>query len=176
MRCAPPMTASWWACAPGSWIVPALTTRLVPGRSPSAIHVLTSGNSPKPEKAPSGEVGATLVVPTPTTSQPVLDAWRQAGYEVLGMEGHLLSQGWWTEFKAQTGMSTPAWLKAERERGKACWCSPFGTRCHVLTRPPPLGSGLKAPVWPSGHPARVPSPGAKTCCTRFGRAKRPAPC
>ena len=89
-----------------TWLVdrPALNTRHVPGSSPQKF-ILTSGNASKPDNAPAGEVGVYLVVvPHAQRQAPVLDTWREAGYKVLGIQGLTLSETWWTDFRAQTGI------------------------------------------------------------------------
>ena len=138
-----------------TWLVdrPALSTRHVPGRSPQKF-VLTSGNSSKPEAAPSGEVGATLVVPHAHSQSPVLDAWREAGYEVLGIQGLTFSETWWTDFRAKTGIHA-CMVEGGAQVAASVLSSDVWDEVHVLTAPTELGSGLKAPVWPSGHPAET---------------------
>ena len=138
-----------------TWLVdrPALSTRHVPGRSPQKF-VLTSGNSPKPEAAPSGKVGATLVVPLAHIQSPVLDAWREAGYEVLGIQGLTFSETWWTDFRAKTGIHA-CMVEGGAQVAASVLSSDVWDEVHVLTAPTELGSGLKAPIWPSGHPAET---------------------
>ena len=145
-----------------TWLVdrPALSTRHVPGRSPRKF-ILTSGTSPKHEDAPSGEVGATLVVPHAHVQAPVLDTWRKAGYEVLGIQGLTFTETWWTDFRTQTGIHA-CMVEGGAQVAESVLSSEIWNEVHVLTAPTELDSGLKAPVSPSGHPAATTALGADT--------------
>ena len=145
-----------------TWLVdrPALSTRHVPGRSPRKF-ILTSGTSPKHEDAPSGEVGATLVVPHAHVQAPVLDTWRKAGYEVLGIQGLTFTETWWTDFRTQTGIHA-CMVEGGAQVAESVLSSEIWNEVHVLTAPTELDSGLKAPLSPSGHPVAKTTLGADT--------------
>ena len=143
-----------------TWLVdrPALSTRHVPGRNPQKF-ILTSGNAPRPDNAPAGEAKATLVVPHAQRQAPVLDTWREAGYEVLGVEGLTFSETWWTDFRAQTSIHA-CMVEGGVQVAAGVLSSGVWNEVHVLTAPIELGSGLKAPGWPSGHPVDTTALGA----------------
>jgi diaminohydroxyphosphoribosylaminopyrimidine deaminase/5-amino-6-(5-phosphoribosylamino)uracil reductase len=135
-----------------TWLVdrPALSTRHVPGRSPQKF-ILTSGNAPKPDNAPAAEAKTTLVVPHAQRQAPVLNTWREAGYEVLGVRGLTFSSSWWTDFRAQTGIHA-CMVEGGAQVAASVLSSDVWDEVHVLTAPAELGSGLKAPAWPGGQP------------------------
>ena len=133
-----------------TWLVdaPALTTRLVPGRSPRRF-ILTSGQSPWMEGAPHGKPGfATLLCPSAKISSGLMDAWRAKGYAVVGLEGDVFSEAWWTEFKAKCSVAAcMVEGGAQVARGvldAGCW-----DELHVLKAPVALQTGLQAPEGPS---------------------------
>ena len=94
------------------------------------------------------------MVPHAHNQSPVLDAWREAGYEVLGIQGLTFSETWWTDFRAKTGIHA-CMVEGGAQVAASVLSSDVWDEVHVLTAPTELGSGLKAPVWPSGHPAET---------------------
>ena len=108
-----------------TWLVdrPKLSTRHVPGNSPKRF-ILTSGTSPKPEHAPTGQPNITLVVPNTQLREPVLDTWRNDGYAVLGIQGLFPS----VVERLRANWVEPAWLKAEPRWQEASRPPTFGTR------------------------------------------------
>ena len=143
-----------------TWLVdrPALSTRHVPGRNPQKF-ILTSENASKPDNAPAGEDIATLVVPHAQRQATVLDTWREAGYEILGIQGLTFSETWWTDFRAQTGIHA-CMIEGGAQVAASVLSSDVWDEVHVLTAPIELGSGLKAPALPIGHPAATTALGA----------------
>lgn len=138
-----------------TWLVdvPALTTRLVPGRSPHRF-ILTSGQTPWTVGAPHGEPEfATLLCPRAEVSSSHMDAWREKGYAVVDLEGVVFSKTWWTQFKAKCGVAAcMVEGGAHVARGVlegGCW-----NELHVLHSPMALQTGLQAPEipsWPSSN-------------------------
>lgn len=133
-----------------TWLVdvPALTTRLVPGRSPHRF-ILTSGQTPWTKGAPHGEPEfATLLCPLTEVSSSHMDTWREKGYAVVGLEGVVFSKTWWTQFKAKCGVAAcMVEGGAHVARGVlegGCW-----NELHVFHSPVALQTGLQAPEIPS---------------------------
>ena len=133
-----------------TWLVdaPALTTRLVPGSSPKRF-VLTSGQTTWTEGAPHGEPGfARLLCPLAEVSSSLMDAWREKGYTVVGLEGEVFSEAWWMQFKAKCDVAACMIEGGARvARGvleAGCW-----DELHVLQSPAALQTGLQAPEIPS---------------------------
>ena len=136
-----------------TWLVdrPKLSTRHVPGNSPKRF-ILTSGTSPKPEHAPTGQPNITLVVPNTQLREPVLDTWRNDGYAVLGIQGLTFSHQWWKDFRAQTGVGA-CMVEGGAQVAGSVLSSDVWDEVHVLTASVQLDSGLKAPAHPEGDPA-----------------------
>ena len=134
-----------------TWLVdrPALSTRHVPGRSPQKF-ILTSGTAPKPGDAPEGQDGVTLLAPHPQHRDPVLDTWREAGYEVRGIQGPTFSEPWWADFRAQTGIHA-CMIEGGAQVAESVMSSEVWDEVHVLTAPLQLHSGLQAPQCPHGE-------------------------
>lgn len=133
-----------------TWLVdaPALTTRHVPGRSPKRF-ILTSGQTAWLEGAPRGEPGfATLLCPPSLDTSPLMDTWREKGYDVVGLRGDVLSETWWTQFKAKCGVAACMVEGGARVAhgvlDAGCWDD-----LHVLQSPAVLRAGLSAPKTPS---------------------------
>ena len=133
-----------------TWLVdvPALTTRLVPGRSPHRF-ILTSGQTPWTGGAPHGEPEfATMLCPLAEVSSSHMDTWREKGCAVVGLEGVVFSKTWWTQFKAKCGVAAcMVEGGAHVARGVlegGCW-----NELHVLHSPVALQTGLQAPEIPS---------------------------
>ncbi len=133
-----------------TWLVdtPALTTRLVPGRSPKRF-ILTSGQTAWPEGAPQGKPGfATLLCPPTLATSSLMDAWRAKGYAVVGLDDDVFSEAWWTQFKAKCDVAACMIEGGARvARGvldARCW-----DELHVLRSPSALQTGLQAPETPS---------------------------
>jgi len=133
-----------------TWLVdtPALTTRLVPGRSPKRF-ILTSGQTAWLEGAPQGEPGfATLLCPPALSTSSLMDAWRAKGYAVVGLDGEVFSEAWWTQFKAKCDVAACMIEGGARvARGvldAGCW-----DELHVLHASAALQTGLQAPETPS---------------------------
>ncbi|MGB1099347.1 MAG: bifunctional diaminohydroxyphosphoribosylaminopyrimidine deaminase/5-amino-6-(5-phosphoribosylamino)uracil reductase RibD [Flavobacteriales bacterium] len=141
-----------------TWLVdaPALTTRLVPGSNPKRF-ILTSGQTAWLEGAPQGESEfATLLCPLAEVSSNHMDAWREKGYAVVGLEGDVFSEAWWTQFKAKCDVAA-CMIEggAQVARGvldAGCW-----DELHVFHASAALQTGLKAPAIPS-WPARDTQP------------------
>ena len=133
-----------------TWLVdtPALTIRLVPGRSPKRF-ILTSGQTTWTEGAPHGEPGfATLLCPPAQATSSLMDAWRTKGYDVVGLEGNVFSEAWWTQFKAKCDVAACMVEGGARvARGvldAGCW-----DELQVLQAPDAIQTGLQAPETPS---------------------------
>ena len=133
-----------------TWLVdtPALTTRLVPGRSPKRF-ILTSGQTAWLEGAPQGEPGfATLLCPPAQATSSLMDAWRAKGYAVVGLDGEVFSEAWWTQFKAKCDVAACMVEGGARvARGvldAGCW-----DELQVLQAPDAIQTGLQAPETPS---------------------------
>ena len=133
-----------------TWLVdaPALTTRLVPGRSPKRF-ILTSGQTTWTEGAPQGEPGfATLLCPSAKVSSSHMDAWREKGYVVVGLEGDVFSEAWWTKFKAKCGVAA-CMIEGGAHVARGVLDSECWDELHVLRASAALQAGLKAPEIPS---------------------------
>jgi diaminohydroxyphosphoribosylaminopyrimidine deaminase/5-amino-6-(5-phosphoribosylamino)uracil reductase len=136
-----------------TWLVdrPALTTRHVPGRDPLPF-VLTSGSSAFMEGAPQGIPGfATLLCPVNQLQSDAMASWKAAGYRILGVEGTVFSQEWWTSFQTATNVSAcmveGGALVARGVLESGCW-----DEVHVLQANIALHGGLTAPQLPNSAP------------------------
>ena len=155
-------TASSWAYARGSW-TPALTTRLIPGRSPRRF-ILTSGQTAA-EGAPPSRPG--LPRCNPPAHPLSLWPWR-ARIRRGWLGGGVFSQAWWTQFMKCDVAACMVEGGARVARGvldAGCW-----DELQVLQAPDAIQTGLQALRLPPGLPA-TPNCGAR-CARSLAQSKR----